>query len=171
MKSLMKKFFFPDRTLLVLLTLIVAVFIFISVTLILTKNINSENNALMKEVSDIESRAEGVILLKNLVESKEKKIGLTKSSGVVSAIGQILKSLNMEASKIKPLEKKKVEEFMEEKAELEIINTDLNSIVNLLYKIDNSPILMKINSASVETTFEDPDKFILKLSISHLSKG
>jgi hypothetical protein len=49
-------------------------------------------------------------------------------------------------------------------------NADLNSIVNLLYKIYISPVPMKIKSAAIKSTFEDPDKFIVKLTISLLSR-
>ncbi len=84
---------------------------------------------------------------------------------------KILKSLGLEARVIRPMEKKKANEFAEENAELEIQGTDLNRIVNLLYKIETFPVPMKIKNAAIHTTFEDPDKFIVKLTISLLSKG
>jgi hypothetical protein len=112
-----------------------------------------------------------VLNLKGLVQSKEKKITISKASGVVSAIEQILTPLGIEASAIKPLKKKKINGFIEENAELEIHNMDLNSIVNFLFKIDNSPVPFKVKSAAIKSTFEDPDKFILNLTVALLSKS
>ncbi len=120
---------------------------------------------------EIQAFAGDVIEIKSFVESKEKKIGLRKSSGVVSTLEQVLKNIGLKAKKIKPLNKKKVDVFTEDNAELEIENTDLNSIVNLLYKIENSRVPLKIKTAAIKTTFENPDKFILKLTVSLLSKG
>jgi hypothetical protein len=135
------------------------------------KNTEGKNNQLKTRFNEIESLTDEVIQIKTIVESKEKKIGLRKSGGIVSSLEQVLKKLGLAANVIKPLGNKKVSVFMEENAELEILNIDLNSIVNLLYKIENSPVPMKIKNASINTTFENPDKFILKLTISLLSKA
>jgi hypothetical protein len=133
-------------------------------------NIERKNNKLKTQLTDIQSLSNEVIQIKAIVESKEKKIGLRKSTGIVSTLEHILKSLELEAQVIKPLQKTNINEFTEENAELEMHNADLNSIVNLLYKIDISPVPMKIKSAAIKSTFEDPDKFIVKLTISLLSR-
>jgi len=119
----------------------------------------------------LQSMTEGLTGIKSTVELKEKKIGLTKAGGIVPALEQILKSIDMKAKAIRPTEKNKVKEYIEEDAELEIQGTDLNSIVNLLYKIDNSPVPLKIKNSAIKTTFEDPNKFNLKLTVSLLSKA
>jgi len=119
----------------------------------------------------MQSLSGNVNQIKAIVESKESKMGLKKTSGIVSALEQILKTHGLEAKVIKPTGKTKIDEFTEDNAELEIESTDLNSIVNLLYKIDVSPVPLKIKTASVRSTFEDPDKFTLKLTVSLMSRG
>ena len=84
---------------------------------------------------------------------------------------QTLKSLGLTAKTIKPLDKKKVFEYLEENAELELENADLNQIVNLLYKIETSSIPIKIKSTSMRTSFEDPDKFTLKIMLALIARG
>lgn len=153
------------------LIFLIAISLIFSITIfVLTGTYKTKNLALKDQITGIEALSENVISLKSYVESKEKKVRASKTTGVVSALEQILKTLGLEAMAIKPLDKKKINEFMEEKAKLEIEDADLNSIVNLLYKIDNSTAPMKINSASINTSFEDPEKFIMKLSVSLLSK-
>ncbi len=165
------KLIFMDRGILVLSSILILALFFTISSSIYVNNYESENKILKNRLDEIQAFAGDVIEIKNFVESKEKKIGLRKSSGVVSTLEQVLKNIGLKAKKIKPLNKKKVDVFTEDNAELEIENTDLNSIVNLLYKIENSRIPLKIKTAAIKTTFENPDKFILKLTVSLLSKG
>ncbi len=165
------KTLFLDKTIIALSLAAALVLVFTIITFVYVKSIDRKNRLLRTQLTEIESLTDKVVRIKNIVESKEKKIGLRKTKGVVSTLEQTLKALGLEASVIKPLEKKKVNVFSEDNAELEIRDTDLNSIVNLLYKIENSPAPMKIKSAEIKTTFEDPDKFILKLTVSLLSRS
>lgn len=165
-----RKIFLFGKSTFILIFLIAAALIFTITTFVFTGTYKNQNNSLKDQLTELQGLAEGIVSLKSEVDSKEKKIRASRTKGAVSALEQILKTLGMKATAIKPLDKKKINDFMEEKAELEIQDTNLNSIVNLLYKIDNSPSPMKINSASIMTTFEDPDKFVLKLSVSLLSK-
>ncbi len=171
MKTLTKIILFFDKTMIGLTIAVLSAIIFTVMSFIYAENTEKKNNYLKITLTDIQSLSKEVIQIKTIVESREKKIGLRKTAGVVSTLEKILKSLRLEAQVIKPLEKKKINEFIEENAELEIQGTNLNSIINLLYKIEISPMPMKIKNAAIKTTFEDTNKFIVKLTISLLSKG
>jgi len=106
----------------------------------------------------------------NILLNQKKKIGLTKVSGVVSTMEQTLTTLGLEADIIKPLEKKRIKEFIEEDAELKMEDINLNELVNLLYKIENSPMPLKIKNILIKTTFENPDLFIVNLTVSLISR-
>jgi hypothetical protein len=140
-------------------------------SLIYKRNFEGKNEQLRNRLSEMQALSRDVIKIKAAVESKEVKIGLKKAAGIVSALEQILKTQGLEAKIIKPLGQTKIDEFSEDNAELEIEDTDLNGIVNLLYKIDISPVPLKLKAASVRSTFENPDKFILKLTVSLMSRG
>lgn len=165
------KLIFLDRTIMILSSLFILILIFTLTSSVYVRNMEEENKALKIRFDEIQTFTEDVIHMKSIVDSKEKKIGLRKTKGVVSTLEQVLNKLGLKAKVLKPLNKKKVNIFTEDNAELELEDTDLNSIVNLLYKIENSPVPMKIKAAAIRTTFENPDKFILKLTISLLSKG
>ncbi|MBI5098235.1 MAG: hypothetical protein HZB30_03215 [Nitrospirae bacterium] len=168
-KSIQKILFF-DKSLLALSFAIILTASFAIITSVYTASLEKQNNTLKSQLAELQSLTKEVTGIKSTVELKEKKIGLTKTGGLVPALEQILKSLGMKAKAIKPMEKNKVKDYTEEDAELEILNADLNSIVNLLYKIDNSPVPLKIKNSAIKTTFEDPNKFILKLTVSLLSR-
>lgn len=165
------KLIFLDRSILILSSVAVLSFMFMVASSIYVKNTEGENTLLQTRLHEIEALAGNALEMKSIVDSREKKIGLRKTKGVVSTLEQILKDLGLTANAIKPLDRKKVNVFMEENAELEILNVDLNSVVNLLYKIEYSPVPMKIKKVSMNTTFENPDRFILKLTVSQLSRA
>jgi len=163
--------FISDRISLLLITSILALTIFTITMSIIIGDKEKKNRLLKNKLTEINSLSEGLLQIKSIVRSKEKKIGLTNSSGVVSTIEQILKKLGIEASVIKPLEKRHVKEFVEQDVALEIKDIDLNSIVNLLYRVENAPQPIKIKSTLIQTSFENPDIFTLKLTASLISKG
>jgi len=171
MNDLARKILFFDKTISILTVLSLITIVIIMITSIYSNEAKTDNESLRRQLKEINSLASGVINIKGFVESKEKKIGLRKTKGVVSTMQQTLKSLGMKAKTIKPLDKKKVLEYLEENAELEIEDADLNHIVNLLYKIETSPIPIKIKSTSMKTSFEDPDKFTLKIMLALITKG
>jgi hypothetical protein len=171
MNDLARKILFFDKTISILTVLSLITIVIIMITSIYSNEAKTDNESLRRQLKEINSLASGVINIKGFVESKEKKIGLRKTKGVVSTMQQTLKSLGMKAKTIKPLDKKRVLEYLEENAELEIEDADLNHIVNLLYKIETSPIPIKIKSTSMKTSFEDPDKFTLKIMLALITKG
>ncbi|RJQ53733.1 MAG: hypothetical protein C4526_06350 [Nitrospiraceae bacterium] len=160
-----------DRTILILSVLVILTVALTVMLSIYAGNLEKTNSALKSRVADMHSLKEELAGIKGFVESKEKKIGLAKTGGIVPALEQILASLGMKAKVIKPLDKNKVKDYIEEDAELEIQDADLNSVVNLLYKIDNAPAPFKIKNVMIRTAFDNPDRFILKMTVSLIGKG
>lgn len=158
-----------DRLLLILGAVILSAVIFTVTSFVYAEKTRAENRQLAAQFDRIHSESADILKLKEAVNSKERAAA-AGSAGIVPTLENILKRLGLKASALKPLGKKKAGEFTEENAELEIKETGLNGIVNLLYMIDTSGAAMKIKSASIMTEFEDPDKFILKLTVARLSK-
>lgn len=171
MKPLISKIIFSDRYTLAVVTAAILTAIFAFITSTSVNNFERKNEDLKSQLKEMQMFREELTHIKDIVESKEKKIGLTKANSIVSALEQILTSLGLKAKVIKPLEKKRIKGFTEEDAELQIENIDLNKIVNLFYKIENSPVPIKIKNATIKTTFENPDIFILSLTASLISRA
>ncbi len=159
-----------DRFIVIVIALSILVSITALVIFISAGGIERKNNGLKEQLKEMEMLKEELVQIKDIVESKEKKIGLVKISGVVPAMEQTLNSLGIEAKVIKPLEKKTIKEFIEEDAEVQVENIDLNRIVNLLYTIENSVFPLKIKGAAIKSAFDKPDKFSLGLTVSFISK-
>ncbi len=170
MKTLNWKILLYDRPILVLSAAIILTVIFTLMSTINAGRYEGKIRELKSQLSEIRTLSGEVIEVKSSVASRENKLKRKQSSGVVSILEQVLKTLGLEAQVIKPLGKTKAGEFKEENAELELKDADLNSIVNLLYKLESSPMPLKIKTAAIQSSFEDPDKFVVKLTVSLMSK-
>ena len=171
MKVLIRKAFLADRVLQVMILGIFLCIIVIFTTVIYGRQMDREVESISASLTEMQSLSSTMVNLKNHVSSKEKRLGLTKTAGPVSALEKILETLLMKASELKPLEKRKLTDFFEEDARLEITDIDLNQIVNLLYRIEQNPAPLKIKSAQLLTGFEDSSKFTLTLTVSLISKS
>jgi len=170
MKIVISKIILSDRYTFIPVSAAVLIVIVAVITFLSSNALERNNEKLMNQLKEMQMLREDLIHIRDIVESQEKKIGLTKVSGVVSAFEQIFKSLGIEAKILKPLDKRKIKEFTEEDAEVEIENLDINKIVNLLYKIENSPVPLKIKNVTIKTTFEKRDILTMNMTASLISK-
>ena len=159
-----------DRQTIVMLILSLAgIFIIVTLT-VMTKGQQVTNNALEKQIGQIKSLGSKASEAVGFVRDMEKKIAAHRSRGVVSEISDILESIDIKASMIKPLARKKTNGFIEERAEVEVEKIDLNAIVNLLYRLRSSPAPIIIRGMKMRADFEEQEKFTLNLTISLPSK-
>ncbi len=171
MKNMLKGIIFSDRISLIMVIVFILTLLFTVAISVYVKKEISMNNNLNEQIREIQSLNERFTTLKWFIESKERRLGLAKTEGIVSTLEQILNLLGLKANAIRPLQKKSIEGYLLEDAELEIQGIDLNSVVNLLYKIENSPFPLRIRDTLIKTTFEDPDRFILKITVSLIRKA
>lgn len=160
-----------DRTTLVIIALFIITAISAITVSIYTKKEERTNTELNAQLAEMQSAKDKFIKLKQTIDIKERKMGLTKTDGVISTLEQNLNALGIKASTIRQLAKNNIEGYIVEDAELEIRGIDLNAIVNLLYRIENSPFPLRIKGAFIKTTFDNPDRFIMRLTISFISKA
>ena len=170
MKILISKIMLSDRYILVPLATSILIAVVTFITFISAGALNRDNDKITAQLEEMKVLSEELVYIRNIVNSREKKIGLTKESGVVSSLEKIFESLGVKAKVIKPLSKNRIKDFTEDDAEVEIENLDLNLIVNLLHKLENSPAPLKIKNAVIKTTFENQDVLILKMTASLISK-
>ncbi len=152
MKIIISKIMLSDKYILIPLAASIFIAVIIFITFISAGALVRDNEKIAAQLEEMKVLSEELVYIRNIVNSREKKIGLTKESGVVSSLEQIFESLGVKAKVIKPLSQKRIKDFKEEDAEVEIENLDLNLIVNLLHKLDNSPVPLKIKSAVIKTT-------------------
>lgn len=102
---MIKKIILSDRRTLILAAIAVALAVYTLIAFVSAKNLEIKNNALTAQLKEMSDMGKEFIYIKDIVESKEKKIGLTNVKSVVSALEQMLNSMGLKAKVIKPLEK------------------------------------------------------------------
>lgn len=166
-----RKIALADRSLSVMMSAVVILAIFTLALFIFMQGIKKKNNALKAQIDEMTALKYNVLKVHDAVKSQERKIDAAKAAGAVSAIEQSLNSLGLKAKTIKPAGMKNRGEFGEEDAEMVIEGIDLNKTVNLVYKMENSPLPFKVKATNIKTTFENPDKFILSLTVTLIKKS
>jgi hypothetical protein len=105
--------------------------------------------------------------LKNRVEAVERKKSLTKVEGVVQAVDQVFQPLGLKqkVKSVKPTGRREMKDVVEEEAEVQ-----MNEMVNIIYKMENAPMILTIKKTTIKTSFENPSHLTLIMTIT-LIKG
>jgi uncharacterized protein YlxW (UPF0749 family) len=169
MKIASWKMLIADRLLVAIIGAILLTVLITVMTSVSSARYRGKNDSLRLQLEEIRAFSNRAVQLKSSVGSIEKKLKRKSAGGIVATLEGILKPLGLKAAVLKPLGKQSAGAYTEENADLEIEDSDLNSVVNLLYRIETSPSPLKVKSASIRSTFEDPDRFILRLTVSLIS--
>jgi len=108
------------------------------------------------------------LVLKNRIDTVEKRKKLTKINGIIPALDDVVSSLGLKVriKSIKPVGNREALNSIEEDAEVSVEKLSMNEMVNLFYKIENAPMLLILKRADIKTSFEKPDLMNLTLAIS-----
>lgn len=108
------------------------------------------------------------LLLKDKIDSLERKKKLIKVKGIIPAVDEVVSSLGLKnrIKSVKPLGSRDISGDVEEEAEVILEKLSMNEAVNLFYRIENAPMLLVLKNARMKTAFEGPDILNLTLVIS-----
>jgi general secretion pathway protein M len=106
--------------------------------------------------------------LKNRIDTVENKKSLTKIEGIVQAADEVFLPLGLKrkVKSVKPTGTKDLKETIEEEAEVQIEKVDMNEMVNIFYKIENSPMILSIKKTTIKTSFENPTLLDITMTIA-----
>jgi hypothetical protein len=118
-----------------------------------------------KEIAMLKDEA---TVLRSKVVFVERKKGLTKVAGVVSAIDDLFSSLGLKGKirSIKQIGSREISGDIEEDAEVTIDKLNMNEMVNVFHKIENSPVLFVVKKADIKTSFEKQELLTLNMTIT-----
>lgn len=105
--------------------------------------------------------------VKSLIIAAEEKKSGSKVEGAVQAIDEIFRSIGMER-KVKSVKSLGVHEKKfgtEEEAELQIEKVDMNQMINILYRIENAPMVLSVRKTSVKTAFDNPSLLNITMTV------
>jgi hypothetical protein len=110
--------------------------------------------------------------LKESVSVIERKRTLSNTSTIAQAIGDMTQSLGM-AGKVKSIKgtgsRTAANRMNEETAEIQIEKININEMIQLLYKIENAPMILTIKTVAIAKSFENPQLLDMTLVVSLFS--
>ena len=127
-----------------------------------------------KERTALQARRQGLLQLrdeyqslKTAVDAVEGKKSLTKVEGIVQAIDEIFRSmgLNQKLKSVKSLGVRDKKFGTEEEAELQVEKVNMNEMTNILYRIENAPMVLSIKKTTIKTSFDNPSLLNLTMTI------
>jgi len=106
--------------------------------------------------------------LKNRIDTVENKKSLTKIEGIVQAADEVFLPLGLKrkVKSVKPTGTKDLKETIEEEAEVQVEKVDMNEMVNIFHKIENSPMILSVKKTTIKTSFENPTLLDITMTIA-----
>ena len=127
------------------------------------KSRRAELSALVSEYSSLSSQVGAI----------ERKTSLTKVSGVANAMEEIASSVGLKGKmkSIRGLGTREVAGRMtEDSAEVQIEKVTLNEIVNILYRIEDAPMILSVKKTVIKKSFENPELLNVTLTVALFTK-
>ncbi len=128
-----------------------------------------ELSALKKKYNEFSALAGEYRSLKESISAIERKKALTKTTSIAQAIDDISRSLGM-AGKVKSIKgtgtRKTPNQMSEETAEIQIEKLTINEMVQLIYKINNAPMILAMKIVAVKKSFENQELLDVTMTVS-----
>jgi len=134
-----------------------------------------------KELSQIKARyTEFSILsaeyrsLKEQAGSIEEKSFLTKTSGIAQTLEDVFLSLGVKGKMrfIRGIGGREIKgQLNEETAEIQMEQVNMNELVNILYKLENAPLLLSIQKVAIKKSFDKPDLLDVTMTIALFTRS
>lgn len=107
------------------------------------------------------------------VSGVEQKASLTKTSGLAQALEELSGSLGLKNKlrSVKGLGTKDLKGMIEESAEVQLDKVNTNELVNILFKIENAPMILTIKRVTVKKVFDNPELLDVSMTLSLFTKG
>jgi hypothetical protein len=108
--------------------------------------------------------------LKQKIDAVEGKKNLSNVQGVVQAIDDVFLPIGLK-DKIKTVKstgRREIKDEFEEEADLQIEKVNMNEMINILYKIENSPMVLTIRRIAMKKSFENPELLNIEITLSFL---
>lgn len=106
--------------------------------------------------------------IKNAVASVEGRKSLTKVEGIVQAVDEVFKSMGLQ-QKVKSVKSTGTSEkkyASEEEAEVSVEKVTMNEMVNILYRIENAPMILSVKRTSIKTSFDNPSLLNITMTVA-----
>jgi general secretion pathway protein M len=146
---------------------IVFLFVLSLVSFEVSLSVKKERSSLRSQEEELLALASQYEGLKRAVDSVEGKKSLTKVAGIVQAVDEVFGSLglNEKVKSVKSAGTKEKKYATEEEADVSVEKVSMNEMMNILYKIENAPMILSVKRTSIKSSFDDPSLLNITMTI------
>ena len=111
-----------------------------------------------------------LLTLQQKIQATESRKNLTATQGVVQAIDDVFVPVGLKdrIKTVKATGKREGRDGFEEEADVYIEKVTMNEMVNILYRIENAPMILTIKKITIKKSFENPELMNISLILSFL---
>lgn len=152
-----------------ILSALAGLFILLLPNILWERSARRELSALKKKYKDFSASAGEYRSIEERLSAIERRKTLTKTTSIAQAMGDISRSLGMEGKviSIKGMGTRKIPNRMnEETAEIKIEKLTINEMVQLIYKIENAPLILAMKTIVIKKSFENPELLDVTMTVA-----
>ncbi|GAB4433558.1 MAG: hypothetical protein OHK0040_04170 [bacterium] len=164
--------FLNNRKNLVLLAVIVLLPIFLIGFLSYQTTMMEKEVAKLKLIKDeLSENSANLTVMAQSVKVMQKRMEEGKTKNFVSEIERIANDLNISKNfkKANALGNKKEGILNVNRYELKYEGIDLNTLTNLIYRVLNTPMLVRVERCNISVSFDNPNLFNMSLTVAHIN--
>jgi hypothetical protein len=131
-------------------------------------SLKKERERLRAEQRELMALRDEYTALKASLDTVEGRKSVTKVEGIVQAVDEVFRSmgLNQKVKSVKPTGSRDRKFAVEEEAEVQVERVDMNEMVNILYKLENAPMVLSVRKTTIKTSFDNPSLLNITMTIS-----
>ena len=157
-----------SRPWIVLVGAIVVLAILIIPLVVFERVSRKEADSLRTKLMEVSSLGSEYQTLKGTIDAVEQRKSLTKVKGMPQAVEDVASSVGL-AGKIKgvtAIGTREVKGGVTEDAEVRIEKVSMNELINILYRVEDAPVMLSVKKIAIKKTFENPELFNASLTLS-----
>lgn len=149
------------------ISVIALLFIVCAILFEVSLSLKRERDTLRSQQKEMLALSNEYAGLKTAVDAVEGKRSLTKVEGIVQAVDEVFKSMGL-GQKVKSVKSTGTREkkfASEEEAEVSVEKVTMNEMVNILYRIENAPMILTVRKTSMKTSFDNPSLLNVTMTV------
>ena len=165
----MKELFRNKGIIYILSGILIVILLFIFAMKYISDN-KKQINILREQYQEMLVLQDQFISLKQKIDVVEGKKNLSNVQGIIEAVEEIFSSIGLKGKlkTIKSIGRREIKDGIEEVADIYIEKVNMNELVNILFRIENAPMIITIKKAAIKKSFENPELLNISLTISFL---
>lgn len=135
---------------------------------VLGKRARTEAEGLRSRLHELSALGDEYRSLKGGIDLLEQRRSLSKVNGVPQAVDDISSSVGLRAKvrAVKAIGSREIAGGVEESAEVQLEKVTMNELINILYRIEEAPMMLAVKRLTIRKTFENPELFNATLTLS-----